>query len=91
MAWPGLLEPSYLMGPSYFTLRVSDLWPGHSALGVSMQMGQVGREQTVKPGQRGQGLEEGHDDQAERPGRKTLRAWDGGRGHQEAVLGQNQG
>lgn len=24
VAWPGLLEPSYLMGPSYPTLRVSD-------------------------------------------------------------------
>lgn len=66
VAWPGLLEPSYLMGPSYSTLRVSDLWPGHSSLGVSMQVGQVGREQPMKPGQRGRGLEEGHDDQAER-------------------------
>lgn len=45
MAWPGLLEPSYLMGPSYSTLSVSNLWPGHSSLGVDLQIGQVERGQ----------------------------------------------
>lgn len=44
-AWPGLLEPFYLVGPSYSTLSVSDLWPGHSLLGVDLQIGQVEREQ----------------------------------------------
>lgn len=43
--WPGLLEPPYLMGPSYSTLGASDLWPGHSSLGVDMGLGQVEGEQ----------------------------------------------
>ena len=45
MAWLGLLEPSTLMGPSYSTLSVSSLWPGHNSLGVDLQTGQVERDQ----------------------------------------------
>lgn len=42
--WPGLLEPSYLRGPSDSTLQVSALWPPHSSSGVDAGMGRVGGE-----------------------------------------------
>ena len=40
----GLLEPSNLMGPSYSTLSVSSLWPGHNLLGVDLKTRQVERD-----------------------------------------------